>query len=414
MTRIEAIAIGNELLSGDLADAHIMRFGAFLRERGLGLTRAQTVPDDLAAIGDAISQAAQRADVVLVTGGLGSTSDDITVDAVAALLGVDRVVDGPSVERIRARSAALGRTPTPAQLEQASIPAGSEALFNREGSAPGVRLTHDGATIFLFPGVPVELEALLEDHLIPWVDQTLPIRPVRSAVFKTFGDTESGIATRLEGVDWEGAHVAYRATFPEVHLTLFLEDADPGEGAARLDRLRLRVRERLGRVLFGEGPEVSFPGAVGEACARAGYTVAVAESCTGGLLSQSLTGVSGASAWFLEGVVTYSDEAKTRLLGVPTDLIRSRGAVSEVVASAMATGIRERSGADIGVGITGVAGPTGGTQEKPVGTVHVAVASEHGVVHRHLKLPFDRPRNRHASAWKALQMIHRVATAPNT
>jgi nicotinamide-nucleotide amidase len=414
MTKIEAIAVGNELLSGDLADAHVQRFGAFLRERGLGLSRSQTVPDDLDAIGDAISQAARRADVVLVTGGLGSTSDDLTVDAVVALLGVERVEDGPSVEHIRRRSTALSRTPTAAQLEQAWIPSGSEALFNRAGSAPGIQLTYHEATVFLFPGVPVELEALMADHLAPWVDQALPIRPLQSAVFKTFGDTESGIATRLEGVDWEAAHVAYRATFPEVHITLYVQDGNPDEAKERLDRLSTRVRERLAGVLFGEGAAASFPAAIGGACAASGLTLAVAESCTGGLLAQSLTAVSGASAWFLEGVVTYSDEAKTSLLDVPAELIRSHGAVSEAVACAMANAIRARSGADIGVGITGIAGPTGGTPDKPVGTVHVAVAGENGVTHRRLQLPFDRLRNRHASAWKALQMIGRMCAVTNT
>ncbi len=405
MTRFQAIAIGNELLSGDLSDGHVKRFGAFLRGRGLRLTRAETVPDEIPAIQSALSRAMAEADVVLVTGGLGPTTDDLTVEALAGLLGRDRVEDEPSAEHIREHCARRGRVATKEQLRQAAIPVDARALSNRAGSAPGVHVQEGGVHLFLFPGVPSELEAILEDHLTPWVTANVPSRSSYSAVFKTFGETESAVAERLHGIHWDGAHVAYRATFPEIHVTVYLEGSDPEQAQRRLSALSAEVRDCLEPLIFGEGSEASLGKAVGEALTNAGRTIALAESCTGGLIAQTLTGVPGASAWLLEGVVTYSNASKVRRLGVPSALIDAHGAVSETVARAMAQGVRESSGADIGLAITGIAGPTGGTPEKPVGTVHLALASPRGTRHVALALPYDRTRNRRASAWRGLQLL---------
>ncbi|MBD91219.1 MAG: damage-inducible protein CinA [Deltaproteobacteria bacterium] len=414
MTRFRAIAIGNELLSGDLADKHVKRFGAFLRQRGLRLSAAETVPDEIPAIQGALSRAMETADVVLVTGGLGPTSDDLTVEALSDLLGRRRVEDAASAQHIRDRISRYGRTPTEGQLRQAAIPEGARALSNRAGTAPGVHAEHEGAHVFLFPGVPSELEAILEDHLTPWVDSQIATRPLRSAVFKTFGETESAIASRLEGLDWTGAHVAYRATFPEIHVTVYVEEADAEAGARRLDELSAEVRERLHPLIFGEGADASLARAVGDALTAAGATVALAESCTGGLVAQSLTGISGASAWLLEGLVTYSNASKTKRLDVDPTLIERHGAVSEAVARAMAEGVRARSGSDLGLSITGIAGPSGGTPDKPVGTVHLALATAEQTRHLHLNLPFGRERNRHVSAWQGLRMLLQEARTRNT
>jgi nicotinamide-nucleotide amidase len=414
MSRFQAIAIGNELLSGDLSDGHVKRFGAFLRGLGLRLTRAETVPDELPAIEAALARAMVQADVVLVTGGLGPTSDDLTVEALSNLLGRERIEDEASAQNIRDRSARRGRTATSEQLRQAAIPVGARALSNRAGSAPGVHVCEDGVHVFLFPGVPSELEAILEDHLAPWVMENLPTRPLNSVVFKTFGETESAVAKRLEGVDWDGAHVAYRATFPEIHVTLYLEENDPGLATRRLSALSDQVRSCLDPLIFGEGSGATLGQAVGEALTRAGLTIALAESCTGGLVAQTLTSVSGASGWLLEGLVTYSNASKSSRLGVSPELIAQHGAVSEAVARAMAEGIRESSTADLGLAITGVAGPTGGTPEKPVGTVHLAIATPRGTQHLALSLPFDRARNRRASAWAGLQLLLQEARATNT
>jgi nicotinamide-nucleotide amidase len=409
MIRFQAIVIGNELLSGDLSDGHVRRFGAFLRSLGLRLLRAETVPDEIPAIQAALSRAMSQADVVLVTGGLGPTTDDLTVAALAELLERERVEDLPSAQHIREHSSLRGRVATKEQLRQAAIPAGATALSNRAGSAPGVHMFEDGVHLFLFPGVPSELEAILEDHLAPWVIENAPSRPLNSVVFKTFGETESAVAKRLVGIDWGQAHVAYRATFPEIHVTVYLEESDPDPARGRLSALADQVRARLEPLVFGEGPEASLGRAVGEVLSANGRTLALAESCTGGLVAQTLTGISGASAWLLEGLVTYSNESKISRLGVPSELIHLHGAVSEEVARAMAQGVRETSGADIGLAITGVAGPTGGTPNKPVGTVHLAIASHLGIEHVALALPYDRARNRRASAWRGLQLILHVA-----
>lgn len=414
MTRFQAIVIGNELLSGDLSDKHVRRMGAFLRERGLRLSHAETVPDELPQIQEALERAMAAAHVVLVTGGLGPTSDDLTVEALALLLGLERVVDEPSAEHIRARAARRGRTVSPEQLAQAAIPRGARALSNRAGAAPGVHIERDGTHVFLFPGVPSELEALFEDHLEPWLEENVESRPLRSVVFKTFGETESAVAGRLEGVDWRGVHVAYRASFPEIHVTLYAEEETAERSDERLVALSAVVRERLRPLIFGEGPDATLPRAVGAALEASGARVALAESCTGGLIAQTLTNIPGASAWLLEGLVTYSNDSKIRRLGVPVELINAHGAVSEPVARSMAEGARDSSGADLGLAITGIAGPSGGTPEKPVGTVHLALASAEGTRHVRLALPFDRERNRVASAWRGLQMLLEETRAPNT
>jgi len=414
MIRFRAIAIGNELLSGDLADKHVKRFGSFLREHGLRLSGAETVPDEIPVIQAALDRAMDQADVVLVTGGLGPTSDDLTVEALATMLKRERVEDAPSAAHIRERCARRGRVATPEQLRQAWIPQGARALSNRAGSAPGVHLTQDDVHVFLFPGVPSELEAILTDHLLPWVQNHVPTRPLYSAVFKTFGATESAVAKRLDGIDWGDAHVAYRATFPEIHVTVYLEDPDPDAARRALARLSEQVRERLSPLVFGEGSEATLCQAVGDALTHSKRTIALAESCTGGMVAQNLTNVSGASAWLLVGVVTYSNESKVRRLGVPREAIETHGAVSEQVARAMAQGVRETSGADIGLAITGIAGPTGGTPDKPLGTVHLALSSPRGTQHVLLTLPYDRAKNRRASAWRGLQLLLEEANAPFT
>ena len=410
--RVEILAIGDELLDGSLADTNTARLARILRSRGLGVHRGQAVPDEPDAIIEALRHAAARSDLVLVTGGLGPTEDDLTVEAAATFAGVPLETDQAVLEGMKARYAARGFPFTPNNARQARVPRGATPLANAAGTAPGLRLEHDDATFFFFPGVPREVERLAEDHLLPWLDTHAPVRPVEARVFKTFGETESQVATRLEGLPRDPrVHVAYRAHFPEIRLTLHAIEPDQAARRALLDSLSEGVRRLLGTLIFSETPSDTLAAVVGRALAARGLTLATAESCTGGLVASLLTDVPGASAWFLEGAVTYANDAKRRRLGVDPALLDTHGAVSEAVARAMAQGQRTATGADLAVAVTGIAGPSGGTEDKPVGTVHLALASAQGTTHVHRRFPFDRGRNRLAAAWAALDLVRRHVQA---
>ncbi len=407
--RVEIVVIGNELLSGDLADTNTARMAGWLRQQGLPVSRGQTVPDEEEAIVAAFTLAASRADLVLVSGGLGPTSDDLTMAAAARWRGRPLIQDDETLAGLRARFAARGFRFTENNAKQALAPKGAELLDNPVGTAPCVRLSHGGTTFFFFPGVPRELERLVADHLAPWVAAHVPVRPLRSAVLKTFGKPESHVAALLGELPGDPRlHVAYRAHFPEIQVTFHVDERDEAAATALLDRLLSHARAALGPLIYSDDKAATIADAVGEALVGRGATLALAESCTGGLVAKLCTDVPGASAWLLESAVTYANDAKTRRLGVSEALLAERGAVSEEVARAMAEGARATAGADYAVAVTGIAGPAGGTPDKPVGTVHFAVAGPGGTVHKVRRYPFGRSRNRVVSAWFALDLARRV------
>lgn len=408
MIRAEIITIGDELLNGDLADTNTARLGALLRARGLGFGAGQTVRDVVSEIATAFALAASRASLVLVTGGLGPTEDDVTMEAAASFAGVGLREDAPTYALIARRFAERGYPMTPNNRRQALVPEGAEALHNRAGTAPGVRFLVGGTTFFFFPGVPREVDALAEDHLVPWLSERVTAGPRQSHTFKTFGKTESQVATLLDPLPrGPGLHVAYRAHFPTIQVTLHVEDEDAPARAARLQALSSTARGLLGPIVFSESADGTLAEAIIGRLADHGMTLALAESCTGGLATAMLTEVAGASQVLLETAVTYSNDAKTRRLGVSEALLAEHGAVSEACARAMAEGIRRTAGSDLGVAITGIAGPGGGTADKPVGTVHIALAAASGTQHRLLNLPFERERNRQISAFAALDLVRR-------
>lgn len=408
MIRAEIITIGDELLNGDLADTNTARLGGLLRARGLGFGSGQTVRDEVAEIAAAFELAMSRANLVLVTGGLGPTEDDVTMEAAASFAGVGLREDAPTLNRIARRFAERGYPMTPNNRRQALVPEGADALHNRAGTAPGVRFLVGGTTFFFFPGVPREVDALAEDHLVPWLTERVPAGPRQSHTFKTFGKTESQVATLLDPLPrGPGLRVAFRAHFPTIQVTLHVEDTDAPARAARLQALASTARSLLGPIVFSEAADGTLAEAVVAQLARHETTLALAESCTGGLATAMLTEVAGVSQVLIEAAVTYSNDAKMRRLGVSAALLAEHGAVSEACARAMAEGIRQTAGSDVGVAITGVAGPGGGTADKPVGTVHVALAVASGTTHRLLNLAFERERNRQISAFAALDLVRR-------
>lgn len=413
--RVEVVVIGNELLNGDLADTNTQRLGRFLRARGLRIMCAQVVADDPSAILAAFELATRRAELIVVSGGLGPTTDDITVEVLADFAGVSLHQDLQQLERIKARFQARGYPFTENNAKQALIPAGGVALTNREGTAPGVSMHHEASqsTFFLFPGVPRELQHLAETYLGPWLTANAPVRPYRSAVFKTFGNTESQVAERLSSLEFDPrVHVAYRAHFPEIGVSLHVWEQGQTAGQLLRDHGRM-VRAKLADLVFSEDPAETYVGALGRWLVERGETIATAESCTGGLVAKMLTDIPGSSAYLERGLVTYSNLSKQDLLEVSPSLITRCGAVSEEVARAMAEGVRTMAKTTYGVAITGIAGPGGATESKPTGTVHFAVAGPLGTWHRVRTFPFDRARNRIVSAYFMLDMVRRYPKKMN-
>lgn len=407
--RAEVLSIGNEVLSGRTLDTNFQFLSRLLEEHGARVVGHQTVPDRAEEIGDALRLALGRANLVVCTGGLGPTPDDLTVRSVAHALGLHLVLDAAVLDALRERWQAWARVPMPANNErQALLPERATAWTNPVGSAPGVHLEHDGRDIVLLPGVPEEMAALARERLGPLVRKKSSLA-VEYAVVRTVGIAESVLEERLSDLEelLGGAVVAYLPGQGGVDVRVALPaDAPAKRRTAISTELRRIVRERAGDYVYSEDDK-ALEEVVGDLLRERTFLLAVAESCTGGLLGGRITGVPGSSAWFAGGVVCYANQAKVELLGVPQATIDEHGAVSEEVARALARGASARFGTACGVGVTGIAGPDGGTKEKPVGTVHVAAVTPDGGHHRHLRLRGNRAQIRERSVTAALDVLRR-------
>jgi nicotinamide-nucleotide amidase len=397
---IEILTIGDELLDGLTVDGNAARLGRMLDPAGLRLARRTSVRDRIPDIVASMNEIAERADVCIVSGGLGPTSDDLTVDALAVAAGVELHEDPEVWARIVARFD--GRAPTANNRRQARVPEGGRALQSEIGTAPGIEFTLGRCTFFLLPGVPREFQWHLDAHVLPLLRERIGERlPPRSRILRFVGIGESAIGARIErlGLSPELA-VAYRVR--DLDIEVRVRGADPEAVADAAARIAAAGEETF----VGEG-NVSLVELVLEACRRTGLTLATAESCTGGLVGSLLTAVPGASDVFRGGIIAYANTVKTQVLGVPSLVLESHGAVSEACAAAMAAGARRVLGADIAVAVTGIAGPAGGTPEKPVGTVCLAWSG--GGLDRvaTVLLRGDRDRIRLLSASRALDGIRR-------
>ncbi|MDQ7819567.1 MAG: competence/damage-inducible protein A [Armatimonadota bacterium] len=389
--RAEIISVGTELLLGQIVDTNAAYLGQRLAEVGVDVHCRQTVGDNPARIREALRLALSRADLVVMTGGLGPTEDDLTVEAVAAALGRELVRDPEVAEHIRRFFASRGRTPPETVYKQALVPRGAQVIPNARGTAPGIHLQDDGRDIVIMPGVPYEMQGMVESYLLPLLRQRTGGIVIRSRVLRVTGEGESAVEARIKDLlSATQPTIAPYAKLGEVHLRLTAKGR-PEDVAAALDRGEALVRERLGDLVYGTDDQTLEAVTASLLTAR-GVTVAVAESCTGGLVSQRLTSVPGSSAYFLLGVVAYSNDAKVRDLGVDPGMLRRHGAVSAEVAEAMASAVRARAGATLGVGLTGIAGPTGGTPDKPVGLVFLSLAHPEGVDTRRLQLGAEAGR----------------------
>lgn len=405
LVEAELLATGDELISGAISDTNGAWAAAELRGAGVTVRRMNVVGDGFETIVAALREAAGRARVVVVSGGLGPTDDDRTAAAAAAAAGVAMARRAEALDHVREMFRRIGRPMTANNEKQADFPEGAELLANPVGTALGFSLGIGDARLFFLPGVPHEYRRMLTEQVLT----RLPaIEGARTAVrvLRVFGIGESQLETDLRAVTLpDGIELGYRATWPELHLRLYA--AGTGDLDARLDAAEASIAPIVGARLYGRGGD-GLAATIGRMLTHAGQRVAVAESCTGGLLGATLTDVPGSSAWFECGYVTYSNRAKTDFLGVPPELLEAHGAVSREVASAMAAEARRLTGVDYALSITGIAGPSGGTPDKPVGTVWIGLASPARVSSKLFKLRGDRERIRMASVWTAMDRLRRL------
>jgi competence/damage-inducible protein CinA-like protein len=404
------LAVGSELLGSGRLDTNSLRLTALLDRYGVELRRKAAIGDSQEEIAAELRFLLPRVDLILVTGGLGPTADDVTRDAVAAALDRRLVLDEEALAAIERRFQSLGWRMPEVNRRQAWIVKGAEVIPNPRGTAPGMRLESGGCTLFLFPGVPTELDGMMAEALEPWLARRSGGVARETAVLKIAGLPESVVEERIAPAYEEFGREAITILANAGEIRLQATAAGPeDERRARLHAMVARLAALAGDAVFTTREEDTLESVVGDLLRAAGATLTAAESCTGGLLAQRITSVPGSSDYFLGAAVTYSNELKIRMARVPPEVLAEHGAVSEPVARAMAEGVRHALGSDYGVGITGIAGPGGGSAEKPVGTVHVAVAGpgEGDVHHRKLRLPGDRDRVRRFSAQLALEMLRR-------
>ena len=408
MLTAEIIAIGSELLTPDRTDTNSLWLTEKLNGIGVEVKLKTIVGDDDARLEETIRDALRRSHIVIMTGGLGPTEDDITRKVAARALGRRLVFEDKVLESLRAKFAGWGRKMPEINSRQAMALEGAEILDNPHGTAPGMFIEHEGRAVILLPGPPREMRPMFETFALPKLAAKAGHVRVKRRVLRVTGMGESAVDERIAPVYTQHKNpqttILFNKSEIEIHLTA--QGTTEQEAELLLDGLAGQIEERLGHSIFAFRGE-TMEEVVGLRLAVNGFTLAVAESCTGGLIAQRLTEVAGSSSYFREGIVAYSNEAKERLLGVPSDLIAEHGAVSAPVAEAMAEGARARAQTDFAISVTGIAGPDGGSDDKPVGLVYIALADDAHTEHRKLMLPGDRHLVRWRSSQAALDLLRR-------
>ena len=405
--RAAILSTGDELTTGRIVDTNANWIADQLFALGLDVVAVLTVGDYAERLAWAWQHAIELAEVVISTGGIGPTADDLTNEVVARVLGVPLAEDRASAERIRQLFAALGREMPENNLKQALLPRGAVVVPNPLGTAPGYRIDHRGRHLVVLPGVPREMKVMMEQTVLPWL-RTQRGGVYLSLVFQTFGLTESALDEMVAGaVDPAEARVSFRASFPEISLRLVVH-GEPDAAAARLEVLAARIRERIGPYIYGEGP-ITLEEVVGRLLRERGLTLALAESLTGGLVGHRVTNVSGSSAYLRGAVVAYTNRAKCEMLGVRRETLDAHGAVSEQTVTEMADGVRRVFGTDLGLATTGIAGREAATPEKPVGTLWLALATGAGTVARPYQLWGERDWMKLLASQIALDWLRRHA-----
>jgi len=415
--KVEILTIGDEVVRGEIVDSNKALIAQRLLELDLECHYQASVRDNPADMREAFEQAVRRSDLVIVSGGLGPTRDDVTTEVLADTLGRKLELDTDSLDRIRQFFAHVGREMAETNRKQAFFPTGAEVLANPVGTAPGFGVEEKGTLLYCLPGVPRELSCMLEEQVFPRLQARLEasvgVTRIRARLLRTFGLGESTLEKELSEIAREGdVDLAFRTSFPDNFLRVMARGASTREADQKIDSVVGQIRQQLGDLVYGEGDEV-MEAVVGRLLTDQGRTIAVAESCTGGEIAERLTAIPGSSAYFLGGVVAYANSAKQSLLGVPEELLVEHGAVSEPVARVMAEGVCKLFGADIGVATTGISGPDGGTPEKPVGLVHIALHQAQGAAGASLShagefvFSVDRAWHRTLTSQTALDWVRR-------
>lgn len=402
------VSIGTEVVRGELLNTNAEHLSRRLVELGFRVVEHVSVEDDHAALDALFTRlGGGPPSIVISTGGLGPTTDDFTALAVARHLGVPLERNQDAYERLRAWLGRAGREVSESNAKQTDLPRGAEVLANSTGTAPGFAVDlSPRVRAFFLPGVPAEMRGMLEAEVVPRIAGLAP-GDRHQIHLRTFGLPESVVGDKLAGLEeaHPGVTIGYRARFPEVEVKVLAVGADPEQAKQLAIEVAAEVEARLGSVIYG-GKNDTYVGRISERLIARGQTLALAESCTGGAVARMLTALPGASRLLMAGVVSYSNESKSLLLGVPAELLAAHGAVSEQVARAMAEGIRARMGTTLALAITGVAGPDGGSEEKPVGTVYFAVSDERGTVVKHRLIPnFGRERIQVLAAYVGLGLL---------
>jgi nicotinamide-nucleotide amidase len=414
--KIEILSIGNEVVSGDILNTNAAWLSEELGAQGFEPVRHLTIADDEGRIGDALLEAPSLVQAVIVTGGLGPTVDDFTLGIAGKVFGLPLKKDPGVMEQLEKFYAARNRTMTPNQEKQAMIPEGAEIFHNPVGSAPGVRLEFQGTHYFFMPGVPKEMKEIFQNSILPWLlrHRGSPVTH-HSVLLRCFGAVEAKLDFLLQPllkdrVKLGEAQIAFRVSFPEIFIKVNTGAPSSEEAEKQLKAALDPIRKALAPYLYGEGDE-TLEHVVGQLLLERKMTLATAESCTGGLIAHRITNVPGSSRYFLGGIVTYSNFLKKELLGVKDETLQAFGAVSAQTAIEMAEGLRLRLKADMGVSVTGIAGPTGGTEEKPVGTAHMALSTPMGTEEKKFYFPLDRERFKGLVSAVALNWIRKKLLA---
>lgn len=405
--RFEIISVGTELLLGQIVNTDARDISRMLSELGFDVYYTTVVGDNPQRLRSALEIAANRADGIITTGGLGPTEDDLTKETVAEFCGLKCVTHERSLQRLKERFSSRS-TPMPKNnLKQADMPEGCIVLDNDNGTAPGAVIETDKNTFIILPGPPSELKPMLENKVRPYLEKKASCI-ISSRTLKVFGLGESAMEERVKQlIHSDNPTLAPYAKTGESELRITAKTKTEAEAKALIDDMEKSVRSILGDFVYAVGDNASMPETVTKLLCRNNLTLSTAESCTGGMVAERITSVPGASECFHCGYVTYSNDQKARLLGVSDTTLKSHGAVSEETALEMSRGAKERSGADIGIGITGIAGPGGGTEEKPVGLVYVSICADGLHKAYRLMLTGNRSMVRERACLYALDLVRR-------